>query len=424
MERFEGVTRRLTAVLFASQSMTSAALIASITVIPIVGVELSGQQVLAGLPSTVMQAGAAAAAYPAGRLMQRYGRRPGLSLGFALGLAGMLIDAAAVVVASFPLFLLGLALLGLARGITDQSRYAAADAAPLARRARAISMVVFASTVGAIGGPALVGPLGLVAEALGLPALAGPMLGGAALFALAGILVATLLRPDPRDVARQLAAVESARHDAPVAVAGPGRSFGEVVRASLSRLALTSMVLGQAVMVLVMSVTSLHMHNHAHGLGDISLVIGAHTLGMYGLSVVTGGLADRLGRPLTISLGALLLVAGALMAPLSLLTPWLALALFLVGLGWNLCYIGGSTLLSDSLTATERGRVQGASDLLVNLGSASGSLGSGLILASLGYGILCVIGAILALVPLGLAVPHLDGARAQRGVPPLPPESR
>src|SRR6266536_3208022 len=119
-------------------------------------------------------------------------------------------------------------------------------------------------------------------------------------------------------------------------------------------LALTAMVIGQMVMVLVMSVTSLHMHHHTHGLDDVSLVIMAHTLGMFGLSIVNGALIDRLGRKAAIGAGAALLIAGSLLAPVSLMTAWLALALFLVGLGWNLCYIAGSSLLSDTLAPAER----------------------------------------------------------------------
>jgi MFS family permease len=153
-------------------------------------------------------------------------------------------------------------------------------------------------------------------------------------------------------------------------------------------------------MVLVMSVTSLHMHHHNHGLDDISLVIMAHTLGMFGLSIVNGALIDRLGRKAAIGAGAVLLIAGSLLAPVSLMTAWLALALFLVGLGWNLCYIAGSSLLSDALAPAERPRVQGVNELVVNLASAVGSLGSGVILAYAGFTALGVIGAALALIPL------------------------
>jgi len=402
--------RRITTVLFASQSMASAAFIANIAVNAIVGAELSGSDALAGLPSALMLGGAAMAAYPAGRFMQRFGRRPGLSFGFLLGLVGMLLDGVAVVVSSLPLFLFGLVLLGMARGITDQSRYAAADAVPLSLRARAISTVVFAGTVGAVGGPLLVGPLGRLSEGLGLPNLVGPMVGGAALFALGGALLLLMLRPDPRFLARQISGDAA---DAPGDGAhGGGRSVAAVLQAPTARTALVAMVTGQAVMVLVMSVTSLHMHHHNHTLDSISLVIGAHTLGMFGLSVLTGWLADRIGRPATVAFGALLLVAGALIAPISLLTPWLALALFLVGLGWNFCYIGGSSLLADNLAPAERGRVQGGADLLVNLSSASGSLISGVLLAGPGYGALCLVGAALALAPLAAAARAVRASRA------------
>jgi MFS family permease len=164
-------------------------------------------------------------------------------------------------------------------------------------------------------------------------------------------------------------------------------------------------------MVLVMSVTSVHMDLNGHSLDAISLVIGAHTLGMFGLSMVTGSIADRFGRPQTIVVGALLLIVGSLIAPLSLQTVWLALGLFLVGVGWNLCYIAGSSLLADSITPSERGRVQGASDLLVNLGSAAGSLSSGVILAATGYTVLCILAALFSLVPLAVALTRMQAVR-------------
>jgi MFS family permease len=390
--------RRITWTLFITQSLGSAALIANATVNPIVGAELSGRDALAGLPSTLLLIGAATAAQPAGRLMQRVGRRWGLALGFFVGLAGMIVGGVAIVAHSFMLFLLGLLLIGAARGAVDQSRYAAADAQLPDRRARAISMVVFAGTIGAILGPKLVGPSGNVLAGLGTTPLAGPMWSGALLFGLAGVLIVALLRPDPRDLARQIAA----EHPDIRLPSGPARPIRAIMQLPAAQLALAAMVFGQVVMVLVMTVTSLHMHHHQHGLDDVGTVIMAHTLGMFGLSVVTGPLADRFGRPLMIAAGALLLIAGSLLAPVSLMTAWLALSLFLVGLGWNLCYIAGSTLLADILAPSERAQVQGTSELVINLVSAVSSLGSGFILASLGYSVLGMAGAALALLPLAL----------------------
>src|SRR5262249_44522156 len=284
--------RRIVATLFVAQCFGSAALIANATVNSIVGAKLSGRDDLAGLPGTLLLMGAALAAPWAGRHMQRFGRRPGLALGFFVGMAGMVVGGVAIVGQSFPLFLLGLLLIGGARGAVDQSRYAAADAQIPDRRARAISTVVFAGTVGAIAGPALVDPSGDLLGVLNFDPLAGPMWSGALLFALAGLLVVALLRPDPRDIAGAIAA----EHPATQHPAGTARPLREIMRLPAAWLALIAMVIGQTVMVLIMSVTSLHMHNHNHGLHDVSLVIMAHTLGMFGLSIVNGALIDRLGR--------------------------------------------------------------------------------------------------------------------------------
>ena len=126
----------------------------------------------------------------------------------------------------------------------------------------------------------------------------------------------------------------------------------------------------------------------------------AHTLGMYGLSFLTGTIADRYGRNTVIAVGALVLILGCVVAPLSTDVLPLAIGLFLVGVGWNMCYIGGSSLLADNLAPNERGRYQGAVELTVNVASAAGSLSSGFILAGLGFTILCVIASVLTCAPL------------------------
>jgi MFS family permease len=388
--------RRLTRILFAAQCLSSAALIANIQVNPIVGARLSGHIELAGVAGTLLLLGAAISAHVSGRFMQRRGRRLGLALGFLVGTGGMLVSGLGVTFGSFALFLLGVALLGAARGAADQSRYAAADTQPPLQRARAISMIVFASTVGAIAGPWLASSRGnLLGWLTGVPQ-AGPMWIGALLFALAGTMIFIWLRPDPLTLSHMLASPQVN----PTEPSLPARTVGAILRLPAARLALAAMVIGQAVMVLVMSVTSLHMDAHHHGGDDISLVFMAHTLGMYGLSLVNGTVIDRLGRRPAILIGALLLVAGGLLAPVSLLTVWLALAQFLIGLGWNLCYVAGSTLLSDILAPNERSSVQGSIELIVNLTSASCNLLSGVILSNLGYTLLGELGAAAALLPV------------------------
>jgi MFS family permease len=167
-------------------------------------------------------------------------------------------------------------------------------------------------------------------------------------------------------------------------------------------MALVTLAGAQAAMVLVMSVTSLHLYHHHGGLADVSLVIILHTLGMFGLSMLSGALADRLGQRAVIGAGVLLLMLGSLLAPLSTATLWLAFALFIIGLGWNLCYIAGSSLLTASLEPIERSRIQGAAELAVNLSSATIGLSSGAIFAVFGYHTLARIGAALMLIPLAL----------------------
>ncbi|MBK8824135.1 MAG: MFS transporter [Anaerolineales bacterium] len=167
--------------------------------------------------------------------------------------------------------------------------------------------------------------------------------------------------------------------------------------------ALVSMVLGQMVMVLVMVITSLHMRGHHHELTSISMVISSHTFGMYAFSIISGRLADQWGRGPVIIIGSATLVLACIAATISPDVLPLGVALFLLGLGWNFCFVGGSTLLADQLSPAERARTQGFNDLLVGLASAVGSLGSGFIFAALGYNTMAFISAAFALIPLILA---------------------
>jgi MFS family permease len=398
------VARRLVAVLFVAQCLSSAALIANIQVNPIMSARLGGSDSLAGVAGTLLQIGAAISAHLSGQFMQRRGRRLGLALGFLIGTVGMALSGTGVALGSFALFLVGVTLLGGARGAADQSRYAAADTQAPAHRARAISTVVFAGTVGAIAGPWLASSRGnLLGRLSGIPQ-AGTMWAGVLLFGLAGGLIFLLLRPDPQEFGRQLASEPAAPQ--PTAADLIARPLGQILRLPAAQLALAAMVIGQATMVLVMSVTSLHMDHNHHGGDEISLVFMAHTIGMFALSMVNGAVIDRLGRKTAIWIGVALLIAGSLIAAAAQTTPGLALALFLVGLGWNLCFVAGSALLSDLLGLAERSRIQGSVELVINLTSAVCTIMSGVILDFLGYSALGEISAALALVPLLVLAAH------------------
>ena len=402
MSDIEKSGQKITAALLVTQSLFSASVIMVFTISSIIAVELAGgNNQWSGVPSTLTLIGAAGVAYPVGRLMDRVGRRPGLSLGYLFGIAGVLVAAWAVISQSLGLFLAGIFLVGLAKGVSDLGRYAAAEANTLSRRARAISLVVLGGTAGSIFGPALIKWSSGLAERAGLMALSGPWFAAAVFIGLALVVVQVFLRPDPQQIARQLATFEP--DDNPLRRAG--RSFQEILWGDhRAKVAVSAMVFGQLTMVLVMTVTPVHMHDHQHEIAAISWVIMAHTLGMFGLSFVVGWLVDRFGRARMILVGALILIAACILAPLTTQVFGLALALFLLGLGWNCCFVAGSTLLSDVLRSHEKGRIQGVADASVNVASGVGSLGGGLIFAAIGFTAMNWIGLVAALAPLLLVL--------------------
>ena len=395
---FSRIARKITIVLFLSQSLSSAGFIAAFTVNAIVGVDLSGQPAMAGVPGAVYVLGQAFGALVWGLSMERIGRRGGLALGQVIGVIGSAIAVFSVANRSLTFFLAGLVLVGIARSAVDLGRFAAAEVHLPEKRGRAISHVVLGSTVGAVFGPLLVGPTGKLAQWAGVSELAGPYGVGFAGLILAASLIFAGLRPEPRDVGREIARLY------PESVPRQGtRPLAEIVRRPGVIVAMVSLVFAQMVMMMPMSITSVHMKAHAHSLSGVSLVISLHALGMYAFSVISGQMADRWGRGQTIFLGAAMMLISCLMAaPSTALIPLLA-ALFLLGVGWNFAYVAGSALLADQLSPGERAKTQGLNDLLLNLTSAASQAISGVMYAVGGYDVMSLAAASAAIVPLALA---------------------
>ena len=391
--------RRITTALFTAESFNSASFIIMFTVTPILAAQLSGNDAAAGIPTTLAMLGRALIAYPMGWLMDRVGRRLGLSVGYLLTAVGAAIGTYAVIQGSFTIFLASAIFLGMARGTSEQSRFAAAEVQPESRRAKSIGLIVFAGTVGAISGPLIVPPSEALAAGLNLPGLAGPWLISIGFGLLAMLVVFAWLRPDPMEMGRTLASTGQINGTQQNTVT---RTIWQMFSSPYMILAVGAMVIGQLVMTLLMVITPLHMAYHDHSTQAISGVIMAHTLGMFGLSSVTGWLIDRLGRVKLIVAGALVLVTSAGITPLSTSLPILGLALFLLGLGWNFCHIAGSSLLTDTLASGERGRAAGASEVFIALASSTGSFSTGFIFAASGIVAVSLVGLILslALVPL------------------------
>jgi MFS family permease len=230
-------------------------------------------------------------------------------------------------------------------------------------------------------------------SSMGRPEWAGPFVVSAALLIIAIGVVFLFLRPDPQQLGQKIADQEAAEDPQNIEnTAGEGRPLREIFAAPMVQLAVLSMVLSFFVMAMLMVITPLHMNRHDHSTAAISGVIMAHTLGMYGLSWFTGWLIDRFGRIQMIVAGTAVLMASCVIAPLSLRVPILSLALFLLGLGWNFCFVAGSTLLSDALAQQERGRAQGASEMLVALGTGAASFLTGVFFAQGQYLLVSLIG--------------------------------
>lgn len=227
--------------------------------------------------------------------------------------------------------------------------------------------------------------------------LVGPYVATLVILALASLVIYLWLRPDPRDVGRKIAKL----HPETVVRQGPTRSVSQILRTPPAFVAVSAMMFGQVVMTMLMGMTSLHMKNHQHALTDISVVVSAHTFGMFAFSMLAGRLADRWGRGPVILSGTATLVLACALAPLSPDVLPLSIALFLLGVGWNLCYVGGSTLLSDQLSPEERAKTQGANDFLIGLATATASFGSGLMFAGTSYIVIGIMGAVASLVPMG-----------------------
>jgi MFS family permease len=390
------IARNTTIVLFITQTLVSFANSVTATVNTIIGAKLSGDPRLAGVPGAAIQVGSALTALILGYTLDRFGRRLSIAAGIGLGVLGAVVAALSIASGSFLFFLAGLAIFGFTRAAALMGRFVAAEVSPPDTRGRAISYVILGGTVGSVIGPWLADPSSRLAEVFGLNELAGPYIIALAAFVLSSALILFTLHPEPRDVGREIAA----RYPETLVHNGASRSTGEILRNPTALTAIVSMVFGQVVMIALMGITSLHMIDHRHTLDAVGAVFSAHTFGMFAPSIITGQLLDRWGRGPVILAGAILLGVSCAIAPIWLEVAPIAFALFLLGLGWNFCYVGGSTLLADVLTPDERARTQAANDVLIALTTALASYLSGEIFAAGGYTLAGIVGAVASLVPL------------------------
>ncbi|MDT0379912.1 MFS transporter [Streptomyces sp. DSM 42041] len=403
------VRRRTTAVLVASQILGGLGVATGIALAAVLAEEVSGSEGLAGLASTASVIGTALLSLPLASLMAAKGRRPGLTLAYLIAAVGGATVVLGATADSFPLMLCGMAAFGAGSSANLQARFAAADLAEPHHRARAISTVVWATTIGAVLGPNIAGPAGESVAALGtgIPVAAGPFLWGSAIFLVSALTVHLLLRPDPLLTARDLASSAAAQGEG--GSSGGRRADERSLRAGLAavaasaraRLALVTIAGVHTVMVSIMVMTPVDLGHHGAGIELIGLVISIHIAGMYAFSPLMGWLADRLGRVAVIGLSVgLLACAAALAGTAGADHLQSAAGLFVLGLGWSAGLVSGSALLTDAVPQGARAAVQGLSDLTSNAAAGAGGALSGLVVAQAGYGWLTALAAAL-LLPVG-----------------------
>jgi MFS family permease len=344
----------------------------------------------------------------------RFGRRPGLVMGYLVGLTGALIAVTAAVIGSFPLMLGATFLFGASSATNLQARYAVTDLADPGRRGSDLSLVVWATTVGAVLGPNLTGPGVAAAGLLGVPELAGPYLLSAAGFGSAALLLFLGLRPDPLLLARAIEQAGMESGDLPLRPGGLAAGFAAVVASPPARAATAAIAAAHAVMVGVMVMTPVHMGHHGADVRLIGITISLHIFGMYALSPVFGRLADRFGPRPVLGLGLIQSLGAVLFAALS--TPrggvGFQIGLLLLGTGWSAALIASSALLTASLPLASRAPAQGLSDLAMNVAGGSAGALSGVLMTLLGFPLMATTTILILLVP---AVMVLADARRERG---------
>ena len=393
------IQRRSVGVLSIAQVLGGVAFGATLSLGAVLAAEISGDETFSGLAAAAVTFGTAIIAIPLARLARRRGRRLSLATGMAIALVGVTLVVLAVAIRSFPLLLVAFLLIGGGQAANLQSRFAASDLATDASRGRDLSIVVWATTIGAVLGPNLTGPGEAVGEAIGMPPLTGPYVFTIVAQVLAIVIYFTALRPDPLLLAHRVVAEESTHPEArPIAKADQPR---------VARYAIFAIAAAHGVMVAVMAMTPVHLLHQGATLTIIGITLSLHIAGMYALSPVFGILADRFGRIHTILLGQVILAVALVTASFGQDSPVaVTIGLVLLGLGWSATTVAGSALLTEASSESQRTRRQGLSDFTMSIVAATGAILAGVVLGWIGYGGLALLVgvaviAVIALAPLG-----------------------
>jgi MFS family permease len=381
----EAIQRRTVRVLLASQASGGVGLVATYIVTALLAKDITDSKSMATVAAAFLSVGSAITAFPLARLSSTRGRRIGLRAGYLVGATGAGIALLAAVTRSYPLLCLGVLGAGAGNAANLATRYAASDLAVEERRARTISVIVWATVIGSTLGSVISGVASDAGEAIGLPSKGGSYLVSGLMFLLAAAIVELKLRPDPLLVAGGLG--RSTDLDA-VEKPSARESLSLIWAKPAARLAVGAMVVSQVTMVGVMSLTPLHMDEGGHSQGVIGLMMAFHIWGMYLFSPVVGSLTDRYGQYPMLYLSGGLCTWGALWAAI---TPpeglvGVFMGNFLIGLGWSFGVVAASSLIVAQFPIEQRLGVQGVGDLAMIGSGAVAGISSGMLYALFGYG--------------------------------------
>ena len=395
MGTLERQRRRVTVALFVGNALASTAFLAAISVASIAAAELLGSARLAGLPSALGTVGSALGASLLTTMSGRFGRRAVFSLGFGVAAVGGAIGMISQLTTSAVALFASMFIMGFGRAVAQLSRFAAGDIWPIERRASAIGFVVWAATIGSVIGPLMIVPASRIGTAYFDTELAGPFAFTGLGFALAALWYFATLRPEPLTLA-VIGDEPAADEDSEI------RPLRLLLRQPTVRLAFIVLMVSQFVMILVMTVTPLHIRGHHPGLTLVGGVMMAHTLGMFAIAPVTGFLVDHFGARRMIVAGALLLAASSLLAAAAgeAQAVLLTTSLLLLGVGWNFHLVAGSAVLQEGLLLGERLRLQGLADSVTWISGGVAAFGSGFLMAAWSFPGLSILAACISFLPL------------------------
>ncbi|MBI2853349.1 MAG: MFS transporter [Chloroflexi bacterium] len=398
--KIPSVVRRNTVLLALSQAFVGSGTQMITALGALAVLQVTGSAVWAGLSTASAAISRFAVSYPAGKISDRFGRKPVLVLGNVFGMIGAVLTGLAIVRGSFPLLVAAFLVFGLGMGATQQIRVAAADMYPPSRRGLGLGYVLTGSLVGVLIAPGVIALAQRLSPRVGIDPLGLPWL-FVPILVLPAMFLVFAIRPDPQNIAMNLEKHYPGYQPLPRTAPGaqPRPSPVAFLHHYPRLVAVVSSLAVQGNMAMMMFLTSLALHQHDYQLAAISASVSLHVVGMTGFSMPLGWLADRLGRRAVLLAGVVIAGTGSMLVPSSTSYWVITTGTFLVGLGWSAGYVAATALIADTSSPEERGRAVGSNDTVSYLPGIILPLVAGPMVAGIGFRSVGILGLCLMVPP-------------------------